>query len=191
MTNAFIIHGTIGSPDENWFPWLKARLEKLGCWVYVPRFPTPEKQSVENWMKVFENYERHVNGDTIFVGHSLGAIFILSLLETLKCPLNCSGVKAAFLVAGFYGKLGTMHFDKINADFASKDFDWAKVRRSCRQFQLYASDNDPYVPFSKSVELAKKLGAGLKVIKDAGHFNRDAGYTRFDLLLEDIKKVIQ
>ena len=52
MKNAIIIHGTYGNPDENWFPWLKIELEKIGYQVYVPTFPTPENQNLEAWLKI-------------------------------------------------------------------------------------------------------------------------------------------
>ena len=39
--NIFIFHGTEGHSQENWFPWLKAKLEEKGCKVFVPQFPTP------------------------------------------------------------------------------------------------------------------------------------------------------
>ena len=41
MANIFIIHGTEGYPEENWFPWLKKELEQKGHIVFVPQFPTP------------------------------------------------------------------------------------------------------------------------------------------------------
>ncbi len=30
MRNVFIFHGTEGYPEENWFPWLKEKLEAVG-----------------------------------------------------------------------------------------------------------------------------------------------------------------
>ena len=100
MTTVFIIHGTGGSPQANWFPWLKQELEQLNCTVIVPQFPTPENQSLENWLRVFKNYEHLFNENSIVVGHSLGPAFLLSILENLQRP-----IKAAFLVAGFLKKL--------------------------------------------------------------------------------------
>ena len=84
MNNVYIIHGSYGTPDENWFPWLKSELEKLNCKVFVPKFPTPENQSLDTWMKIFEEYKDELNEDAIIVGHSLGPAFILSILEKLE-----------------------------------------------------------------------------------------------------------
>ena len=67
--NVIIVHGSFGSPEENWFPWLKEELEKFGVKVLVPKFPTPEGQSLENWLKAFEECRQHLNEETILVGH--------------------------------------------------------------------------------------------------------------------------
>jgi predicted alpha/beta hydrolase family esterase len=40
----------------------------------------------------------------------------------------------------------------------------------------------------KADELAKKLNAKIKLIKGAGHFNINSGYTEFEELLNLIKK---
>lgn len=56
MTKIFLLHGSYGSPEGNWFPWLKKELEKLDCTVLIPKFPTPENQSLETWLAVFKEY---------------------------------------------------------------------------------------------------------------------------------------
>ncbi|MFH1193834.1 MAG: alpha/beta hydrolase, partial [bacterium] len=95
MKTAFIIHGALGDPNENWFPWLKSELERLGFAVYVPAFPTsPKTQTLENWLKVFEEHKDHLDEDTIVIGHSLGPIFLLTILEQIKKP-----IRAAYFIA--------------------------------------------------------------------------------------------
>jgi len=186
----FIIHGSYGNPKENWFPWLKQELEKLGHNVFVPEFPTPKNQSLENWMFEFQDgmYYDMVDEDSVFIGHSLGPAFILSLLEKIEIP---KPIKSCFFVSGFIGSLNKSEFDKINKTFTEKEFNWDKIKKNCKKFKMYHSDNDPYVPLEKAKELAKKLECELKVIKGAGHFNEKAGYTKFELLLQNIKGVLK
>jgi len=182
-----IIHGAYGNPEENWFPWLKKELEKLGIEVFVPRFPTPENQILENWQNVFKDYEQHMGEDTIVVGHSLGPAFLLDVLEKHKA-------KAAFFVAGFTGlftgKYADPAFDEINKTFTERTFDWEAIKNNCKKFFVYQSDNDPYVPPEKGEDLAKNLGVELNVVQNAGHFNKDAGYTKFEQLLKDLKPLL-
>ncbi len=185
IKRAFIIHGAYGHPEENWFPWLKKELEKEGIEVYVPKFPTPEGQTLENWIGVFQKYVELLDENSIMVGHSLGPAFILNVLEK-----GDRKIKAAFLVAPFVGLLGNPTFDNINKTFTDKDFDWDKIRSNCKDFYIYISDNDPYVPLEKGKFLADKLNATLKIIHNAGHFNEAAGYTKFELLLKDIKDLL-
>ena len=182
MTNIFIIHGAYGNPDENWIPWLKSELEKIDCHVFIPSFPTPDNQSLENWEKVFEKYNDDINENTIFVGHSLGPAFILSILEKLNKP-----IKACFFVSGFLEALGNPDFDDINKTFVEKNFDWPTIKQNCKNFFVYHSDNDPYVPISSAQNLANNLEVEPVIVKGAGHFNADARYQEFELLLSEIK----
>ena len=178
---AFIIHGTMGYPKENWFPWLKKMLEKEGYEVILPKFPTPENQSLESWMGVFENYLHELDEETIIIGHSLGCPFILSILEKIDKP-----VKAAFLVAPFYQPIGIPKFDPLNQTFLEKEFDWKKIKENCKSFILFYSDKDPYINPDQPDELQEKLNAKLIYIEDAGHFNSESGYDTFPELFEKI-----
>ena len=179
---AIIVHGSYGSPEENWFPWLKKELEKRGFEVFVPKFPTPEGQSLQNWLRDFEQYKKHLGPETILIGHSLGSSFILRILE------SGGRAKAAFLVAGFTGKLGDRKFDRINRTFTEPEFNWKKIMENCPSFTVFHSDNDPYVPLEKGKELAEKLGTEPVIMEGAGHFNAKAGYTKFPRLLLEILK---
>tara|TARA_Y100000310_G_C20643068_1_gene795038 strand:- start:760 stop:1272 length:513 start_codon:yes stop_codon:yes gene_type:complete len=168
---SYIIHGAYGNPEENWIPWLKEKLNSI-----VPKFPTPENQTLENWLKVLDEVEG------IVIGHSLGVTFLLSLLEKNK-------VKAAFFVAGFCSELGLEKFDRINASFYRK-FDWKTIKKNCPKFFIFHADNDPYVPLKKAEEIANNLGVEVIVVPGAGHFNKEAGYDKFEKLLEEIKTIL-
>lgn len=180
--NVFIIHGAYGSPNENWIPWLKKELKQLGKEVIVPTFPTPRGQVLERWLEVFGNFEDKVGEETILIGHSIGATFLLSVLEKLQSPIHTS-----FLVSGFIGPLNNPKFDKINKTFAEKEFNWPKIRSNCQKFHIIHGDNDPYVLMGKAEELAKNLGVEVEVIKNGGHLNKSAGYTKFEYLIRLIK----
>jgi len=186
VMNFIIVHGTQGSPEENWFPWLKQKLEAEGHSVFIPKFPTPEGQNREAWMKILNEYNEHFNENFIVIGHSISCVFLLDRLQNIEKP-----VKACFLVAGFLHKLNHP-IDELNNTFYEPEqgFDWGKIKQNCEQFVVYTSDNDPYVPQPYGQEIADKLGVELKLVKDAGHFNTPAGYTEFPLLLEDIKKIL-
>lgn len=185
MTKVFIIHGAFGSPEENWSPWLKQKLEELNCKVFMPKFPTPEGQSLENWNKIFAKDKDQVDENTIFVGHSLAPAFLLSVLEQINVT-----IKGSFFISGFLKLLGNETFDSINKTFVEKTFNWPKIKKNCKQFFVYHSNNDPYVPIECAYELTNQLGVKPNIIKNAGHFNEQAGYTEFEELLQAIKSLI-
>jgi predicted alpha/beta hydrolase family esterase len=93
--NIIIIHGTMGSPDGNWFPWLKSQLEN-DYNVYVPKFPTPDNQSKDEWLRVLNDACPKFDKDTILVGHSIGATLMMHVLEVMDKPVYKSIFFALF-----------------------------------------------------------------------------------------------
>ena len=178
--NFIIIHGVYANPDANWFPWLKKQLEGMEYEVIVPKFPTPLDQSLESWLRTIANYENKISEETILIGHSLGAAFILNYLERTS-----KKIKAAILVAGFHKLLGSK-YDEINKSFIDGQFDWSKIKNNCGKFFVFASDNDEHIPLEIGQELAQNLNAELNIVHDGGHLNEEAGYNDFPLLLETI-----
>ena len=186
MKNTFIFHGTEGCPEENWFPWLKQELEKEGCKVHVPQFPSPPiiQAKISEWFDVLKNYEQQINEDTIIISHSLGGVFTLRVLERLPHP-----VKAAILVEAPIGIRPILNYDR-DSSFCGFSFDWISILKKAHHFEVFQSDNDPYVSLGNGEQLAKNLNVALNFVPNAGHFNAKAGYTRFDLLLEKIKPIL-
>ncbi|MCI8778575.1 MAG: serine hydrolase family protein [Bacilli bacterium] len=183
MKNAIIIHGTEGNPEENWFPWLKKELEQKGYTVSVPQFPSPPvvPAKISEWFDVLNNYQ--INEDTIIIGHSLGGIFTLRVLETLNFT-----IKAAILVGTPIGIKPIKYYER-DLSFSGFEFNWSKIKNVAKDFVVFQSDNDPYVALENGRELSNKLGVTLYFIPNAGHFNAQAGYTEFPELLQQIKKI--
>lgn len=180
----FIFHGTEGHPQENWFAWLKQELEAKGYEVTVPQFPSPPvvPAKISEWFDVLKEYENDITENTVIIGHSLGGIFTLRVLEKLNHP-----VKAAFFVGAPIGVRPILNYDRDKA-FSGFDFDWENIKEKAQDFVVYQSDDDPYVGLDNGKELAKNLGVELSFIPNAGHFNKRAGYTEF----EDLKnKLLQ
>jgi len=187
MNNIFIFHGTDGYPEENWFPWLKQELEQKGCKVFVPQFPSPPivPAKIAEWFDVLKKYEQDINKDTILVGHSLGGIFTLRILEKLTHP-----VKAAFFVGTPIGVQPIKNYDRDN-DFSGFSFDWESIKKKAADFVVFQSNDDPYVGLENGKELSKNLGVELSFVPNAGHFNKRAGYLKFEKLRDKVLEILE
>lgn len=181
MKKYIIFHGTESSPEANWFPWLNRELSQSGQQVAVPPMPTPEGQNLDSWLKIFDQ-KFVLTGDTVLIGHSIGAVFVARLLERSELP-----VKAAYLVSVWEGLLGLPEFDPLIESFFTKPIDWLKVQSGARVIRTYHGSNDPYVPIKMGQNVADKLGIKLEILPDAGHINADSGYLQFDLLKQHIQ----
>lgn len=187
-SNVFIFHGTEGYPEENWFPWLKQKIEATNndIKVIVPQFPSPPMvaSKINEWFDVLKNYEQHIDENTILVGHSLGGVFTLRILEKLDHP-----VKAVFLTGTPIGVKPILNYDR-DSSFSGFDFDWEAIKKKSDNLVVFQSDNDPYVSLGNGKQLAEKLGVELSFVLNAGHFNAKAGYLKFDELWEKLEPIL-
>ena len=164
---------------------VKNELENLGCKVIVPKFPTPENQSLESWFEVFDMYKDELNKDTIIIGHSLGGAFTLRILEKYDVK-----IKTAYIVAAPCNKVPSAYpgADITDLPFVGNPFNWDKIKINAENFVIIHSDNDPYIDIENSKEIASKLGKEVTLIPNSGHFNARAGFLKFEVLLDLIKK---
>ncbi len=185
MSNIFIFHGADGNAKENWFPWLKEKLEEEGHAVIVPSFPNSDEPKLNEWLEHLKKYKEQINEDSILIGHSLGAAFALRLLEQRSID-----IKACFLVSAVWDVMNN-EYDEKTTSFIEGRFNWELLKKKAKHFEVIHSNNDPYIALEKAEVLADKLNVPVSLVQDAGHFNNSSGYTKFDLLLEKVKEELK
>jgi uncharacterized protein len=82
-----ILHGCppteamVTPKEKRWMNWLADKLNEKGLSAIAPDLPTSWKPKYLEWKKEFEKYP--VNAESILIGHSCGAAFLVRwLLET-------------------------------------------------------------------------------------------------------------
>lgn len=177
MNNYFIIHGSFGSPFENWFSWLHDLIKSEGKEVYVPHFPIGVGyQNYENWSKLLKVYLELglINENTTIIGHSIAPIFISKFLTENKVK-----IKKLLFVCGFNNYLGiNEEYDAVNN---SMYFDNLKdVKQYANEIICFYSDNDSYVKYEVEKEFADKVATEQILLKGAGHINAESGFDTFE-----------
>lgn len=178
MKTAIILHGTLGSPDGNWFKWLQSELEQKGVAVWLPQLPYAERPSLKKWQQfINEQCPFPINKDTLIVGHSSGAILALVLAQT-----NMEKIGAIIAVSVFCDN--ALNWEP-NDQLFDVQFDWPAIRQGAHSLLLIHSDNDPYVPLNQAQYVATNTKAELLVFPGQGHFNVEfsEAYKQFPELL--------
>ena len=179
MNNYIILHGSFGSKDENWFPWLKKELENKNYKVDVPQMPVGVgNQNYDNWSREFSKLD--VNNNTIIIAHSIALIFVCKYLINNKI-----NIKKLICVCGFNNYLGIdSNFDAVNEPMFLDNLE--DVKKNCKDIICYYSDNDPYVKFDVEKSFADSIATEQYIVKNGGHINSESGYTKFEELLKSI-----
>ncbi|WP_298457275.1 alpha/beta hydrolase [uncultured Cellulomonas sp.] len=170
--NAILFHGTGGSPDAIWYPWLARRLTDRGYAVQTPHYPALNVEPIATFLP--QVLRRHAFDDeTVLVGHSGGAALLLSLLEHLDVT-----VAQAVLVAGYATAPNT-----ADEPVLQDDYDWAAIRAHAADLCFVNSVVDPYgCDAVQGRAMFDRLG-GTLVVRDEGHFGDvDQPYPTFPLL---------
>ena len=179
MNNYIILHGSFGSKDGNWFPWLKKELENKKCKVQVPQMPVGVgNQNYDSWSRKFSELE--INENTIIVAHSIAPVFVCKYLINNKI-----NVKKLIFVCGFNNYLGIdSDFDAVNKPMFLDNL--VDIKKYCKSIICYYSDNDPYVKFDVEKSFADLIANEQYIIKNGGHINAESGYTKFEEILKKI-----
>jgi predicted alpha/beta hydrolase family esterase len=186
-----ILHGTEGSPEGNWFPWLAKELERLNQIVVRPQLPTPEGQNPKNWVNTIKeivNALGQPTEETVIVAHSMSCLAACDYLSQTDMRIN-----SAFFVAGFAER--HPHWPeplpKLNNPFVDKSLHWDKVRKNCPHVFCFDGDDDKYVSLEMAEKFASLCGGSLTIIPKGGHLSESSGYKTFPLLLETIREELK
>jgi len=149
--NFVLLHGFTGSPDANFFPWLKQELERRGHKVQAPQLPNTDNPTVPEQVEyVLKNISFDEN--TILLGHSLGAPVALKAVEALSKP-----IQKLILAAGFIEP----HFEDHDRPFADT-FDWKfnaeRIRANTKEIVFLRASNDSAVPHEAAENMRHVFG---------------------------------
>lgn len=169
--NILIFHASFAGPESHWYPWLKNELENQGHRVFVPRFPSPEHQSLGSWHEALAPYRQHIGPETLIIGHGTGCAFALRVLEESETP-----VTGCLFVAPFVERVKHEGLNLVNATFVTGSFDWHATHQKMGRVMVFAADNDPFVGIEYSRRAAELLGVEVSEVAEAGHFTEGDGW---------------
>lgn len=179
MEKYIILHGSFGSKDGNWFPWLKTELQNRNKQVFVPQMPVGVgNQNFESWSKELDRLA--VDENTIIIAHSIAPVFVCKYLVQNKIR-----VKKLIFVCGFNNYLGIdTDYDAVNGPMFFDDL--GDVKNYCNDITCFYSDNDPYVKYDVGKQFADTVADKQIIIKGGGHINAETGFEKFEELLDYI-----
>ena len=179
MSTVVIVHGSFASKDCNWFPWLKGALGE-GT-VIAPQFPFGVgKQAFGSWEKLLASLP--VDENTVFIGHSIGAVFLCKFLLKNKASVN-----KCILISGFnnfYSR--NIDYDAVNESFFVNENILPEIKKLVGKIICIYGDDDPYLPKELLEDFANAVTNknDIEVIKGGGHINSESGYTKLPQILK-------
>lgn len=172
--NFVILHGYTGRNDKNFIPWLKHELEQRGAKVQAPQLPnTDNPTEVEQVQYVLDNVAFDEN--TVLVGHSLGGLVAMRVLEKLPHKIHHLMMVAPAILPQFYQGNDDIDTEtgerKRFIDHFSYDFDFGKISSQAVHKTILQDNNDSESRKPSMRYIAENIGATLcKTVANKRHF---------------------
>lgn len=201
-TQIFMIHGGMTFKNrKDYFKWLKSRvvsIEKSKRWtddlenklsknfdVIRPRMPLSENSMYEDWKIFFELHIPFIKNNVIFIGNSLGSIFLAKYLSEHKFPKK---ILATYLVCPPFDDT-CFDEDLVNGFELKKDL--SLLEKNSKNLTLMFSEDDDDVPIDHARKYGEKLkNAKIIIYKSKnGHFNVSTFPEIIKMIKEDVKKL--
>jgi len=173
-----LLHGNGGcTPTDNWFPYCKAELEKIGLSVIARQFPDAYFARAEYWLS-FLKEELKADKDTILIGHSSGALAAMRFAETNQ-------LLGSVLVAAMHTDL-SIETEALSG-YYDKPWQWQAIKDNQQWIIQFASKDDPWIPIKEPRFVQEQLNAEYYEFIDQGHFGGDYYKPTFPELVDAVK----
>ena len=162
---------------KRWRDQIKVSTEVTHDFIF-PLMPNKQNADYTAWSIWFDKVVPFLRSDVIFIGHSLGAGFLLRYLSENVVPVS---VKQLHLVAGVIDDIDCPGLGEFGIDIAN----WKGFSFSINEVHIWHSTDDEYVPIHHAERLAEKYPEAIThYFTDRGHFLQG----EFPELLETISQ---
>ncbi|MBU1292203.1 alpha/beta hydrolase [Patescibacteria group bacterium] len=188
MKTAIILHGmpskkeyynpkSSAQSNKHWIPWIQRQLILNDILAQTPELPEPYEPVYEKWASVFNKFQ--VDENTILIGHSCGAGFLIRWLSENKVKVGKVVLVAPYLDSDHDLKTGFFDFE-INEDMISRT----------KGITIFVSTDDDKDILASTEELRSKLkNIQIKEFTNKGHFTFGGMKTEeFPELKEEVLK---
>ena len=177
-----LIHGNGNStPGDNWLPYVKASLERLGFTVIARQFPDADLAPASSWLPFLEN-ELCADDNSVLIGHSSGALAAMRYAENHK-------ILGSILVGAMHTDLGIE--SEKRSGYYDKPWQWDSIKNNQQWIIQFASTDDPWIPIEEPRFIHKKLSTEYYEYTDQGHFGGDYDKSTFPELVKAFTQKIK
>ena len=175
-----LVHGYLATPQDNWFPHFKKFIEQLlDVSVVIPAMPNSSSPDFHSWLIHLRETINIIDDRTIFVGHSLGCVTILSFLEKYFPEQK---IKGLYLVSGFVENTPLPQL----SGFVKEKLNFHRLTRNAAIRVVISAVDDTIVPHKYSLELSERMDAEFILLSQGKHFIAQDGFTEFPELITKI-----
>jgi uncharacterized protein len=169
MKAAIIIHGMPSqeeyyNPDspaqsnKHWLPWLQRQLILNDILAQTPELPEPYAPDYEKWTEIFDQWK--IDQDTMLIGHSCGAGFLVRWLSESKRKVGKVALVAPWLDPS----------KKLHTGFFAFNIDPGMVERADKFAIFYAKNDSEEIHKSINLLREKISTASFIELEAGGHF---------------------
>ncbi|MFH0970691.1 MAG: alpha/beta fold hydrolase [Candidatus Diapherotrites archaeon] len=192
MSRIVIVHRWQGSPNADWYPWLRKELEKQGHEAIIPAMPDPNHPNIHAWLGCLVKMVGGIDEHTFFVGHSMGCQAILRYLA--HTPNN--GVAGGVVLVAPWTRLKPESYENptdeaIARPWLEMPIPWDVVKSRSKKFFCLFSDNDPFVLADENKVFEKKVNAKTLVEKGKGHFTQYDKCVELPIVLNELESMMR